>query len=349
MLDSVQAVLFEARERGRFSAAAWSFGGADGPTERGMLGTLSWDGQPINETSRWDLASVTKPIVGLAVMSLVESGHLTLDDTIAEHLKDYAGTDKAMITVRQLLTHTSGLPGQVPLFRSHTTRDGMLTAIRELPLLSPPDTDVVYSSQGFIVLGLIAEAASGLRLDKLVGQRVSDPVAMTATTFGLPKSQRDQAVATECDLLRGGIIQGEVHDENAAVLGAPAGHAGLFSTLEDLEKLAQTLAAEGHGKNGRLLSRAGYLDMIEPKTDHLGLRRSLAWQGKDIVNSPAGDLIGPNGYGHTGFTGTSLWLDPDSARYAILLTNRVHPSRENSGIEQERRLVHNFAFSTDLE
>ena len=349
MANRVEAVLTEAREQKVFSAAAWSFGGAGVPTSRGMLGTRSWDGPAVDENSRWDLASVTKPIVGLAVMSLVESGELTLDDTIADHLSDYAGTDKASITVRHLLTHSSGIPGQIPLFRWNHTREELLAAIRGLGLLAQPGTDVVYSSQGFIVLGLIAEAASGLRLDELVHRRVLEPAGMPDTSFGLPESQRDQAVATENDPWRRHIVQGEVHDENAVVIDAPAGHAGLFSTLSDLEALAQALCAEGRGRQGRLLSPAGYRVMIAPGTDHLRLRRSLAWQGHDAVNSPAGDLIGPNGYGHTGFTGTSLWVDPDVSRYVVLLTNRVHPSRAGSSISRVRRLVHNIAFASDRE
>lgn len=345
MTGSIESVLTEARERRVFSGAAWSVGTADGPFERGMLGTTSWDGEPVDDDSRWDLASVTKAVVGLAVMSLVESGLLTLDDTIAEHLPDYAGTDKAGLTVRQLLTHTSGIPGQVPLYLQHPTRDALLAAIRELPLLSGPGPDVAYSSQGFIVLGLIAEMVTGQGLAELVQQRVCVPVGMTDTTFGLSDTLRRIAIATEDDPWRGLIVRGEVHDENAVVLGAAAGHAGLFSTLRDLESLGQALCADGAGRNGRLLSPETLRVMTTPMTDHLRLRRSLAWQGRDAADSPAGDLIGPNGYGHTGFTGTSLWVDPDAGRYVVLLTNRVHLSREGNGIVRVRRLVHNVSFA----
>jgi CubicO group peptidase (beta-lactamase class C family) len=347
MTGSIEAVLAEAREHRVFSGAAWSVGTADGPFERGMLGTRSWGGEPIDGDSRWDLASVTKVIVGLAVMSLVESGLLTLDDTIADHLADYVGTDKAELTVRQLLTHTSGIPGQVPLYLEHPTRDAMLAAIRELPLLSAPGTEVAYSSQGFILLGIIAETVTGRSLDQLVEERVCSPVGMAATTFGLPEELQHIAVATENDPWRKRIVQGEVHDENAVVLGAPAGHAGLFSTLADLESLGRTLCANGVGTAGRLLSPAALRTMTTPMTDHLRARRSLAWVGRDAADSSAGDLVGPNGYGHTGYTGTSLWVDPDVGRYAVLLTNRVHPSRDGDGISRVRRLVHNIAFALD--
>jgi len=333
-----------ARERRVFSAAAWSFGDADGAWERGMLGTRSWGGEEVSESSTWDLASVTKPIVAVAVMSLVDTGELTLDDTIAEHLPHYAGTDKAGITVRHLLTHTSGIPGQVPLFRDNPTRAALLDAVRELPLIGPLGAQVAYSSQGFILLGLIAEHASGLALDVLVRQRVLEPAGMRSTGFGLPGRPQADAVATENDPWRGRVVQGEVHDENAAVLGEPAGHAGLFAPLADVEALARALCAAAGGDTA-LLSAAGFRTMIRPRTDHLPLRRTLGWQGVDAEDSPAGDLIGPDGFGHTGFTGTSLWVDPETARYAVLLTNRVHPSREGTGISRVRRQFGNLAFA----
>lgn len=347
MTERIDTILSEARRERVCSAAAWSFGDARGSWDRGILGTLAWDGPDVVEDSRWDLASVTKPIVGMAIMSLVESGELTLDDTIADHLPEYGGTDKASLTVRDLLTHTSGMPGQIPLFRWNPTSDELLAAIRGLPLLAPAGADVVYSSQGFIVLGLIAEAASGAALDDLVRERVLEPAGMTATGFGLPEHRRCEAVATENDPWRGRIVQGEVHDENAFVLGCPAGHAGLFSTLADIEALGQALCAQGQGRDGRLVSPATYRVMIAPRTDHLRLRRALGWQGVDPVGSPAGDLVGSRGFGHTGFTGTSLWVDPDAGRYSVLLTNRVHPSRSGVAISRVRRLVNNAAFSAE--
>jgi CubicO group peptidase (beta-lactamase class C family) len=344
MTDRIAGILGAARDQQAFSAAAWSHGDARGPWERGLLGTLTWDGPEVVERSRWDLASVTKPIVAVAVMSLVESGHLTLDDMISEHLSDYVGGDKATLTVRDLLTHSSGIPGQIPLFHWNTTADQLLDAIRALPLLAPAGADVVYSSQGFIVLGLIAEAASGLSLEDLVRERVLAPAGMTDTSFGVPEHERSETVATEDDPWRGRIVQGEVHDENAVVLGRPAGHAGLFSTLADLEALGQALCAEGLGREGRVLSAATYEVMIAPRTDGLRLRRTYGWQGVDAAGSPGGDLIGPRGYGHTGFTGTSIWVDPDAGRYSVLLTNRVHPTRSSPAISRIRRLVNNVAF-----
>lgn len=345
--DRVRAVLTRARDRQVFSAAAWSHGDAAGPWSRGILGTVSWDGADADEDSHWDLASVTKPIVAMAVMSAVERGELSLQDTIGDLLPDYPA-DKGPITVRQLLTHTSGLPGQVPLFRWNPTADSLLAAVRALPLLGEPDRAVVYSSQGFMVLGLIAEAASGRRLDDLVTERVLAPAAMLHSSFGLAPDLHARAVATEDDPWRGRVVQGEVHDENAVVIGRAAGHAGVFATLADLEKLGSVLCRQDGGEDGPVLSAATQRAMVQPRTDHLDARWTLGWAGAGdhTHGTSAGDLISSAGYGHTGFTGTSLWVDPTSGRYSILLTNRVHPSRETTGITRVRRLVNNIAFGS---
>jgi CubicO group peptidase (beta-lactamase class C family) len=342
-MHDVEKILARARDQRVFSGAAWSYGSGDAVLGEGCLGTLSWDGPPVDEQTWWDLASVTKPIVGLAVMSLVESGELVLDDAIAEQLPYFANTDKAALTVRQLLTHTSGIPGQVPLYRWCADATEIIAAIRDLPVLYPPGTGVTYSSQGFIVLALIAEAASGTGLADLVAHRVTGPAGMPDTRFGLPPGLRDRAAATEDCPWRGRVVQGTVHDENAELMGGVAGHAGLFAPVSDLAALGQTLCRGGVGHQGRLLSPAALAAMIAPATDHLALRRSLAWQGRDADQCPGGDLLGPRSYGHTGFTGTSLWVDPDRDRYVALVTNRVHPSREGQAFVRVRRAVHNAA------
>ncbi|GIH16721.1 serine hydrolase domain-containing protein [Rugosimonospora africana] len=343
MSAGVQAILEQARDQRMFSAAAWSYGSGEQILGRGTIGTLSWGGPDADAHTLWDLASVTKPIVGLAVMSLVESGMLLLEDTIGQHLPAFAHSDKANLTIRQLLTHTSGIPGQIPLYRWCSTPAQLVDAIRDVPVAFAPGSNVTYSSQGFILLGLIAEAVSGQSLDQLVAHQVTRPAGMMETRFLLPADLQQHAAATEECPWRGRLVQGTVHDENAEVLGGIAGHAGLFASLADVESLGQVLCRGGVGPHGRLLSPAGLVQMIEPATDHLPLRRGLAWQGRDPENSPAGDLLGVRAYGHTGFTGTSLWIDPDLGIYIVLLTNRVHPSRAGEDFARVRRLVHNEA------
>ncbi|GAA3524144.1 serine hydrolase domain-containing protein [Amycolatopsis ultiminotia] len=318
-----------------YSAAAWSVGTAHGVLGRGLLGTRWWGGPEVTEDSRWDLASVTKPVVGITVAALAERGLLSFDDPLAGHLPEYAGSAKATITVRRLLTHTSGLPGATPLWRKHSTREALLDAIRTGPLRSPPGTRVEYSSQGFILLGLLAEAAGRAPLDRLVAELVTGPAGLASTGFGPVHG----AVATEDCPWRGHLVRGQVHDENAVVLGGVCGHAGLFAPLADLERLGQVLA----GGATPLLKPGTHAEMTASHTDELNLRRGLAWQGLDVPGSPVGTAPAADSFGHTGFTGTSLWIEPRRGRYYVLLTNRVHPSREKPGIEAVRREFHDAA------
>jgi CubicO group peptidase (beta-lactamase class C family) len=325
-------LLERARAEGVFSAAAWSVGTDGEVLSRGVLGTLWREGPPAGEESRWDLASVTKPVVGIVVAALAERGVLSLDDPLPRHLPSYAGTDKAAITVRQLLLHTSGLPGGTPLWRTNGTRASLLEAIRTTPLPVPPGTRVEYSSQGFILLGLIASAASGVPLDRLVADLVTTPAGLTGTGFG-PVAN---AVATEDCPWRGEVVRGQVHDENAVVLGGVCGHAGLFAPLADLERLGQVLA----GGAAPLLKPSTHAEMITCRTP--GLRRGLGWQGLDVPGSPVGTALARDSYGHTGFTGTSLWVEPGRGRYYVLLTNRVHPNRATD-VTAIRRAFHDTA------
>ncbi|WP_230534995.1 serine hydrolase domain-containing protein [Streptomyces sp. OUCMDZ-3434] len=338
-MSALAELLAGARAQRVFSGAAWSVGDARGPLDRGWTGTRSWEGPPLDGADVWDLASVTKPVAGLVVMALVERGVLGLDSTIGAHLPEYRGGDKGELTVRQLLTHTSGIPGQVPLYRDHPTRDSLLEAVRLLPLTAKPGTRVQYSSQGLIILGLIAEAAAGQPLDVLVEELVCAPLGLRDTVFRPDAGRRARAVATEHCPWRGRLVVGEVHDENAVVLGGVGGHAGLFSTLADMERLGTALAAGGRG----LLRPDTFALMTAAHTDHLNERRALAWQGRDPAGSPAGQVWGPKSYGHTGFTGTSLWADPETGRYAVLLTNRVHPTRAGESITGVRRAFHDTA------
>jgi CubicO group peptidase (beta-lactamase class C family) len=332
-------ILTEARGRRVCSGAAWSVGTADGPLDRGWTGTRSWQGAALDGGELWDLASVTKPIVGLAVMALAERGALDLGDRVGRHLPRFRDGDKVELTVRQLLAHTSGLPGGVPLYRDHPTRQALLDAIGRLPLRARPGVRVEYSSQGFMLLGLIAEAAAGRPLDELVDRLVCAPLGMTGTRFNPDAEGRARAVATEDCAWRGRVVTGEVHDENAVVLGGIAGHAGLFAPLADMERLGRALA----GGARAVLRPETFALMTACHTEGLGPRRALAWQGQDPDGSPVGQSFGPGAYGHTGFTGTSVWTDPGTGRYAVLLTNRVHPTRTARGIEPLRRAFHDRA------
>ncbi|GAA2756722.1 serine hydrolase domain-containing protein [Actinopolymorpha rutila] len=346
--DPLTTLLEHARTDRVYSGAAWSAGTADGPVRRGHLGTLAWNGEPVTEDTGWDLASLTKPVAGLVVMALVERGLLALTDPVAMHLPEYAGTDKADLTVWHLLTHTSGIPGGQRLYRDHPDRDGLLAAVRDLPLRGGPGTRVEYSSQGFIVLGLVAEAAAGRPLDALVREYVAEPLGATDLTYNPPRERWRRTAATEECAWRGRLIQGTVHDENAEVLGGISAHAGLFATLADVERLGLALVRGGRAEHGRLLAPRTLAVMTRPATDHLNLRRSLAWQGNDLLSTLPGDLMSGSAYGHAGFTGTSLWVDPELGLYVTLLTNRVHPERDASTMPRLRPRFHNLAVTAVL-
>lgn len=367
-MSRIGEILERARAERLFSGAAWSVGTADAELDGGCLGTLAWDGDPVSDDTLWDLASVTKPIAGLAIMALIDGGHLLLDDPIARYLPEFTASDKAVLTVRELLTHTSGIPGQLPLYRWCRTPADLVAAIRNVPVAHAPGQAVIYSSPGFILLGLMAEVLTETRLDQVIANRVTGPAGMSETRFRLSEADQTRAAATEDCPWRGRLVQGTVHDENAEVMGGVAAHAGLFAPIADLARLGRILCRGGGPDSGAghdsgagldggagldsgagldgghpLLSPAAFATMITPATDHLPLRRCLAWQGRDRVGSPAGDLLGPRAYGHTGFTGTSLWVDPELGGYVALVTNRVHPSREPRGFDRVRRVVHNVA------
>jgi CubicO group peptidase (beta-lactamase class C family) len=348
MIHDPADILARARQDQVFSGAAWAVGTSAGTMRSGRVGTVRHGGDPVGPDTLWDLASVTKPIVGLAIMALVEVGALTLDDPIAAHLPEYTDTDKAGLTLAELLTHTSGLPGQEPLYRDNANAEALLAALIRLPLRYKPGTAVEYSSPGFMIAGRIAERVSGMRLDALVAQRVTGPAGMDQTGFCPPAQERTRAAATEDCPWRGQLVQGTVHDENAAVLGGIAGHAGLFATADDMARLGIALCRGGVGERARLLNERTLAVMTAPRTDGLRLRRTLAWQGRDPYRCSGGDLLTAAAYGHTGFTGTSLWVDPELDLFVVLLTNRVHPRRDSDAIIRLRRQFHNAAVSAVL-
>ncbi|MDU0201713.1 serine hydrolase domain-containing protein [Paenibacillus sp. MAH-36] len=343
-MSRITEFLQQARNEKAFSGAAYAIGNSDGITEQGAVGTLYWDGPSVQPDSIWDLASVTKPIAVLPLMVMLEHGECYLDDVIAHFLPHYKDTDKANLTLRQLLAHTSGIPGQQPLYQTSPTKEELLAAVRNLPLRFAPDTDVEYSSQGYMILGEIIEAIAGDSLDVVLKQLVLEPIGMSQTLFNPGAQLHPRIAATEYCEWRGTTVIGEVHDENAVVMGGMAGHAGLFSTAEDMSQLCQAMLRLGETAKGRFLQPETVRLMTNNQTSSLKLARGLGWQAKDRHDSPAGDLFSMSSYGHTGFTGTSIWMDPEDDVFAVLLTNRVHPKRTSTAIKRIRSIFHNLAF-----
>jgi CubicO group peptidase (beta-lactamase class C family) len=287
----------------------------------------------------YDVASLTKAVVtSLVTLRLVERGLLGLDDPAELHVPGAPGT------VRQLLSHSAGLPAWRPLHErlvgERSPRDRIVELAAAEPPERPPGVASVYSDLGFILLGAVCERAGRARLDALAADLVLGPLGAGARFVDLARPGHDRpspVAATELDARRG-LIQGEVHDENCHAAGGVLGHAGLFATAGQLSTVAAALVAAWHGD-----ARAFPPDLVRAFFAPAGVPGStwrLGWDGPAPAGTQAGERWPKSGVGHLGFTGTSLWLDPPRRRWVVLLTNRVHPSRDDQRIRAVRPAVH---------
>jgi len=327
-VEAVARIIERALGSRAFPAATIEVGRRESVLWRAPFGTLTYeaDAPAVTDDTVFDLASLTK-VIATATMAMraVDAGRLSLDARVADFLPGWRGADRDAVTIADLLEHASGLTAYLPFFRDHEGRAEFERAICTLPLEYTPRTQSLYSDLGFMLLGFILEDL-GFPLDK---SQVEDPV------FNPPKSWRERTAPTELDLWRGRLLQGEVHDENTWALGGIAGHAGLFGTARGVGAFAQ------HVLDGSL-ARPETLARFVQKSSVPGSSRALAWDTM-LPTSSCGTLMSPRAIGHTGFTGTSLWIDPVQDLYVVLLTNRVHPTRENNAIQPVRRAVHDAA------
>lgn len=297
--------------------------------------------RPMTAGTIFDLASLTKVVATTpSLLLLVAAGTLALDDPVRRYLPGFAGHGKDMVTIRQLLTHTSGLPDHRPYFGSLSGADQARAAFLAEPLVAAPGTTCIYSDIGFMVAGALAEAVSACPLDELASELVFGPLRMTGAGFLPPAGLAGQIASTEP--AAGVARTGVVHDENAALLGGVAGHAGLFATAADLCAYAAAWTCpEGDLPDGWLpaVLRA---EALRCQTSGLDGRRGLGWG----LRGDRWDNMGPgwpeSGAGHTGFTGTSLSIDSRSGLWAVLLTNAVHFGRGRPGnrVVSLRQRVH---------
>lgn len=304
------------------------------------------DNRPVTPQTIYDLASLTK-VIGLttSVMMLVDSGKLDLDAPVQRYAPAFQGPGKERVTIRHLLTHSSGLPAWRRLFAESSTRAEALALVDTTALLRQPGDTFVYSDLGAIALTQVVEAETGQRIDAFLDTRVFGPLGMASTRFLPPESWRTRIAPTENDTaFRHRMLHGEVHDENAGRLGGVSGHAGLFATAPDLARFAQWLLdtrlppGRPAGGTGAYLPHDLVVEFTRRQGIPAGSSRALGWDTPS-ENSSAGTKLGPNSFGHTGFTGTSIWIDPDRDLFIILLTNRVNPTRANTKILQVRRRV----------
>jgi serine-type D-Ala-D-Ala carboxypeptidase len=301
---------------GRKGAAVWEKG-------FGRLGWTSDANEVVPERSIYDLASLTK-VVGTttAVMILFDEGKIHLDDRVIQYIPEFGGGAKDNVTIRQLLEHRSGLPAGRDLWRIASTPEEARAAVISTPLFAPPGQYFEYSDLGADMLGFVVEAVSGEKLDRFLDTRVFGPLGMSDTRFRPDPSLRGRIAPTELNPPRGYPLRGEVHDENAYALGGVAGHAGLFSTASDLAVFAQMLLNGGSYNGTRIVADS----TVKLFTRRAAGTRALGWDTCSGTGS-CGTYLSSSAYGHTGFTGTSLWIDPEREMFVVLLTNRVHAAR----------------------
>jgi CubicO group peptidase (beta-lactamase class C family) len=295
----------------------------------------------------YDLASLTKVLATTtAAMLLWQRGRLPLDLPVVELLPEFATSDphdvrRPRITVRMLLDHSSGLPGYVRLFDRVSGRQAMVEACLHQPLTANPGTRAEYSDVGFMLLGHLLEQISGEPLHVFCAREIFAPLGMRSTGFCPPPHQRHKIPPTEDDhTFRHRVIQGEVHDENASVMGGVAGHAGLFSDAVDPLRLAACLLGDGRTAEGTRLFAAETLSLFSQRAEQPPCTsRALGW---DTPSSPSssGSVFSSRSIGHLGFTGTSLWIDLEAGVAVTLLTNRTWPDRSNQGIRALRPRFH---------
>jgi serine-type D-Ala-D-Ala carboxypeptidase len=346
----VRAVLEKAIAERSFPGAAYGVLQGGSLVALDAAGRFTYEaGAPaVRAETVFDLASVSKVVATTAAaMLLVDRGSLDLDARLGDLLPGFVigmepGSGKEKVTPRMLLAHTSGLPAYEELFRHHPTPDALLRATLQLRLEAKPGTRTQYSDFGFVLLGKIIEILSGQPLDVFCAKEIFAPLGLAATGFRPARELRPTIPPTENDrAFRGRVIQGEVQDENCFVLGGVAGHAGLFSNVADVLTFAQCILARGRTPYGRQLFRAETVDLFATRQDPASSQsRALGWD-VPTEGSSSGSYFGPRSIGHLGYSGCSLWIDPEQELAVVLLTNRTWPDRSNDAIRKVRPVFHN--------
>jgi CubicO group peptidase (beta-lactamase class C family) len=307
------------------------------------VGRLDWvPGPTPDEHTLWDMASLTK-VMGMtsAVMQLTEQGKIDLDAPLQRYIPEWQGPNKERVTIRHLITHTSGLPAFKAYDRQTHDADSLAKLMFGTALDTVPGARMVYSDIGAYMLGRLVERVSGQTLNAYVTEHVFGPLGMTETMYRPPSSLLARIAPTEVDSTRGGKVHGFVHDERAYYLGGVSAHAGIFSSGHDLARFARMYLSGGALDGARIFGP----ETIQRFTTRQVADRALGWQKPDGSNS-SGHLMSDRAFGHTGFTGTSVWIDPEHDVFVILLSNRVNPTRANQRIGRVRVTLADAVMST---
>jgi CubicO group peptidase (beta-lactamase class C family) len=368
-LDVIQAAMNQAVQDGVFPGAVLAV------RLRGSLRCLvptgrlcrNPPGELVQTSTVYDLASLTKPLVTVtSLLLLVQGGKLLVDESIQKYLGELNGAPIGRATIGDLLTHSAGLPGWRPLYERlearrvvkgrgqlSVTHQAVLQLIRDEPLIYERGARSLYSDLGFILLGLVIERITGLSLDRQYQKAVAGPLEAKPLLFA-PMSAADSEISMECsvhrariaptewDHRRGRLLQGEVHDENAAAMGGIAGHAGLFGTAESVLAITGVWLRAHRGQssmlNGELVRAFTQRQIDVPQSSW-----ALGWDTPSAPSS-SGEYFSPESFGHLGYTGTSVWIDPQRELEVVLLSNRVCPSRKNDTIRAFRPRIHDLVF-----
>ena len=332
-------MLQRAIEDRAFPAAVIEVGTSTQPLWREAFGALTYDAgaPPTGDDTVFDLASLTKVLATTPLVMLqVERGALGLDDPVGRHIACWPRAERDDVTVRDLLAHCGGLAAHVPFYRDLRGRDRIEPAICATPLEYTPRSKSVYSDLGFMLVGFMLE--NGASLQERFAALTTQMGGIQDLQFHPPALWKKRIAPTEMDPWRGRLLVGEVHDENTWALGGAAGQAGLFGTAGAVGECARHVLQVLSGRVG-VFRRDTLETFITRRGDVPGSSRALGWDTM-LPTSSCGVRMSPRAFGHTGFTGTSLWIDPDRQIYVVLLTNRVHPTRENNKIKDIRPAVH---------
>ena len=337
--SAASAILREGIAARAFPGASFSVVANGGIIASEGIGRLTYEAESpsVSGATIYDLASVTKVVATTTMaMLLYERGQLDLDLPLAAVLPEFAGLDRrrSQVTLKMLLAHSSGLPAYERLYEKAKSPEAMISAAAHVGMVAEPNSRVEYSDVGFILLGEALRRIADEDLDAFCAREIFGPLSLAATAFNPPQEWRAHVPPTEDDRnFRHRVIQGEVHDENASVMAGVAGHAGLFSTVGDLGCFGQCML-----KGGEPILRR---ETIELFTKAVGLapQHALGW---DLPTPPsqAGSLLSSRSFGHLGFTGTSLWVDPENRVAITLLTNRTWPDTGNQAIRTLRPRIH---------
>ncbi|HTI42390.1 MAG TPA: serine hydrolase domain-containing protein [Vicinamibacterales bacterium] len=344
MFHAARQLLDQATSERAFPAAVIEVGTTGQMLWREAFGRLTYadDAPRTTDDTIFDLASLTKVISTTPlVMQQLERGVLALDDLVSGHVAEWRHEDRSGVTLRDLLAHCSGLPAWRPYYKQLDGREMYERAISAEPLEYAPRTRSIYSDLDFILLGFIVHGR--MALTERFALMLSQMGIVEELQFNPPQLWRARTAPTEFDQWRGRLLVGEVHDENAAALGGIAGHAGLFGTAASVGAYARHLMQVLDGRSG-VFRRTTLEEFVSKRADIPGSSRALGWDTM-LPTSSCGTKMSARAFGHTGFTGTSLWIDAEKDVYVVLLTNRVHPTRSNEAIKRIRPAVHDSVIS----